>query len=301
MPAKKKYGEIESFDPDWLEKVDWTDPEQAKAAAKKHAEEWADDANTKLHNLHSGLTQTQQTLAGWEKFREANSHILNRWDDVDKVVRKHEGVDGLLAQLNQQDSREQIQEEAKQVAAAVQQGDLDWELQGKPLLQRLAQREQALNSAMDWIQTGREKDLEAIKDQVLQIQRANQQQLANIFNPMLQVMDRFAAKDGKKPTDVLRAMAERNITDPEEAWKSLYGEEEMRAQISQELKEQYDKEYEAKAEELRRTTEQSNFNNAMEGGVSPTSVGVFKRKERPDLTNPQERMKQTLKRLGVNS
>ena len=303
MAEKKKYGEIESFDPDWINHVDWSDPEQAKLAAKKAAEAWAEDANDKLRGLHSGYTKANQTLSEWEKFRDANQDILNNWNLIDAAVRSNNGVNGLMERLqtSQQTAAatQQVQQQERHVRDAYDAGDIDWE-DAKPLLAELKQKKAELDRAAEWIGKGRDADLKSIQDYVTQTMQGVQQQTAAVLHPILEAFDTFAAKDGRKPSDVLKNMADKKLASFQDSWKDLYGEQEMRERLEREVEEKNKAWLAEKEAELQKKFEEKFVGSAGENGINPDATRIFRRnKERAVPTNAEERTKLTLKRLGV--
>lgn len=307
MAEKKKYGEIESFDPDWINNVDWTDPEQAKLAAKRAAEQWAEDANDKLKNLHSGFTKANQTLSEWEKFRDNNAELLDakNWNRLYHAVASSNGVDGLLERLQASQQTHaadrQLQQHEQDLRTAVNAGDIDWE-DAKPLLAELRQKKADLDRATQWITTGRDADLKSIQEYVAQTMQGVQQQTAAVLHPILEAFDAFAAKDGRKPSDVLKNMADKKLPTFQDSWKDLYGEQEMRERLQRETDEKNKTWLAEKEAELEKKFEARFVGAAGEGAINPDATRIFKRnKERAVPTNAEERTKLTLKRLGVTA
>lgn len=303
MAEKRKYGEIESFDPDWINNVDWTDPEQAKAAAAKAAQQWAEDANDKLKNLHSGYTKANQTLSEWEKFRDANQEILSNWNVIDHAVRSNNGVSGLMERLQASQqanaATQQLHQQESQVKAAYDAGDIDWE-DAKPLIAELKQRKADIDKAAAWINTGRDADLKSIQEYVAQAMQGVQQQTSAVLHPILEAFDAFAAKDGRKPSDVLRNMADKRLSSFQDSWKDLYGEQEMREKLQSEIDEKNKAWLAEKEAELQKKFEEKFVGAAGENGINPDATRIFRRnRDRAVPTNAEERTKLTLKRLGV--
>lgn len=304
MP-KKDFAQLEEFDANWMDTIDWADPEVARQQLRDKAVEWAKGANKRLHDLNAGMTKAQERAADWEAFGNdtGNLPILRQWKELKSSIYERGGVDAALEQLRAQQQQQaqantakrEVQEGVAAVREAYQSGALEWE-QAQPILAKLYANEREIDAMLDWYKRTRLEDYKRFEDGLINTQRANLQQMSAIIEPIVDGFDKLQPSE-RKLRPVLEAMVQKGYRSFDDGYNSLYGAEDAETRIRRELEEGNKKTLAVKEEEIRRKYEQQAPGATAEGGGGDTNMGIWHRSAPKEGRRP-DFMQSVLSKLG---
>ena len=313
--AKQK--ELE-FDTSWIDELGLS--ENQKQALLEKTQGWMEKAESHAGNLHAGMTKAMQERAVYEKDakeaeawrawkNDGNTPYLTRWAEVREVLDQNGGLDGLREKVMgpKGTATREAAQATQAVATAFQGGDITWE-QAQGLLQQIQHKMAALDEVAQWYQSGRQEDYKRFEKGIQDVAQAATQQLAAVFNPIVEAIefsrrypyDKFP--DREVPM-LMKTMGEKGYRQLSEAVNSLYGETDTRSSIQAELKAENEKTLVAEREKMRREMEKERGGG--EGAAEAVGVRTFQSRHDAQgkrlARSPQEFMESVLQKVSQNA